>query len=104
MTNERYEIALKRRAAGKTFREIGAELNVSVERARQMVLKAERLRSRLPEWDDGLDPTIANILFAEGFTSKAGVIDGLKSGAIKAGAFPNFGPMRLSLLRQWLDR
>lgn len=43
---ERYKIAEHLRSQGQTFREIGSVLNVSVERARQMVLSARELRDR----------------------------------------------------------
>jgi hypothetical protein len=39
-TRERLDRVLALRNAGKTFREIGAEFGVTVERARQMVLQA----------------------------------------------------------------
>lgn len=49
---ERYEIAEQLRNQGKTFRQIGCALNVSVERARQLVLSARKLRDREVKYKD----------------------------------------------------
>ncbi len=46
--SKRHEIAERLRNEGKTFRQIGIELNVSLERARQLVLDARKLREH--EW------------------------------------------------------
>jgi hypothetical protein len=58
-TRERLDRALALRNAGKTFREIGAEFGVTVERARQMVLQAGLRRGN---WAYNLTARARNVL------------------------------------------
>ena len=58
-TRERLDRALALRNAGKTFREIGAEFGVTVERARQMVLQARLWRGN---WAYNLTARARNVL------------------------------------------
>jgi hypothetical protein len=55
------EQALAMRQTGLTFRQIGEELGVGVERARQLVQKAERL-ARQPSWHNALPARVQNFL------------------------------------------
>lgn len=83
--NERYKQAIKLRDAGKTFKEIGNEFNISDGRASQIYYKAKRLEktNKLPnQWTYGLKTKLANTLIASGFQSKKDVIKGLQNGNI----------------------
>ena len=46
LARQRYMDALRWREAGLTYKEIGKKFGVSIERARQMVAKADRLKMR----------------------------------------------------------
>ncbi|VAX06625.1 hypothetical protein MNBD_ALPHA03-1881 [hydrothermal vent metagenome] len=83
--NERYQKSVELRDAGKTFKEIGVELNVSSGRAAQIYNKAMRLKrteKSPPEWTHGLQTKVASSLLMSGYTSKEEVIEGLESGDI----------------------
>jgi len=62
------ERALALRQAGETYASIGRVLGVSLERAHQIVRKAERL-ARNPHWYDGLPVRAQYFLYARGLTS-----------------------------------
>jgi hypothetical protein len=62
------EQALALRQAGWTYAAIGEQLGLSLERARQIVRKAEWLTSS-PRWFDGLPVRAQHTLYARGLTS-----------------------------------
>jgi hypothetical protein len=57
--------ALALRQTGKTYADIGAALGLSLERARQITLKAERLAND-PRWHDSLPARAVNLLHIRG--------------------------------------
>ena len=83
--NDKQISALKMRASGSTFKEIGDFLGVSKSRASQIYYKAaryERQGKKHNEWTYGLSQKVANALISAGFSSKEEVIEGLRSDEI----------------------
>lgn len=115
---ERYEIAEQLRNQGKTYRQIGNALNVSLERARQMVLCAKKMREREDKYSDipwfSLSTRTRNRILCDLF-------DGENAGT--GGEFPsprqiraliesrpinkllsNFGKISFQELQAWLEK
>jgi hypothetical protein len=98
------ERALALRQAGETYASIGRVLGVSLERARQIARKAERL-ANAPRWYDGLPQRAINLL------KRCRLDDLPEIEAARAVArlsrrellsFPNFGRVALAALCAWL--
>jgi len=98
--------ALALRQAGATYAAIGAQLGVSIERARQIVRKVERLSSN-PHWSDSLPARVRNFLIV---SDLAGLPE---KEAAQACAHltlrdllgsPNFGRVALDALVTWLGK
>jgi hypothetical protein len=62
------ERAFALRQAGKTYAAIARDIGLSLERTRQLVLKAERLILR-PRWYDRLPARVQNVLHNAGLTA-----------------------------------
>lgn len=111
----RHEIAERLRKEGKTFRQIGTALNVSLERARQLVLCAKRMREH-----EGLHKEIPwfrlstrtrnrimyelsfhGYLACDEFPSPKLVRELINNKTIHKN-LPNFGKLSLQELEQWL--
>lgn len=116
--DNRYEIAERLRNEGKTFRQIGIALNVSLERARQLVLGARRLREH--EWKYKSTPW-----FSLSTRTRNRILCELSNGdhSVRCGEFPspqevrelvdngtihkhlsNFGKVSFRELEAWLRR
>jgi Sigma-70, region 4 len=98
--------ALALRQSGATYADIGAALGLSLERARQIVRKAERLANN-PRWFDPLP------MRAQTFLHNAGLTALPETGAAVAVAQltrrellakPNFGRVACDALVAWLAR
>jgi len=88
-TSGRHKKALKMRMDGKTYKEIGIALSVSVCRAREIVKKEERRITKPRDWTTGLSTRTINALKNSGITSEDEAIKFLLSGnALEA---QNFG-------------
>lgn len=113
----RCKIAEQLRNEGKTFRQIGAELNVSLERARQLVLSARMQkesackRNSIP-WFSLSTRTRNRIMFelsrdghltCDEFPSPQLVRELVNNGTIHRN-LPSFGRLSLQELEQWLRR
>lgn len=108
--NDKQISALKMRAAGSTFKEIGDFLGVSKSRASQIYYKAARYEcqgKKHNEWTDGLSLKVANALISAGFSSKEEVVEGLQSGKIGVnpmtgnGYVPGVGHHGISEILLW---
>jgi hypothetical protein len=98
--------ALALRQDGKSYACIGRALDLSLERARQVVLKAERL-ALAPRWYDPLPMRAQNFLHNAGLTAlpeiKAAVAVA-KFTRRELLATPNFGRMACDAVVAWLGK
>jgi hypothetical protein len=107
--DDRGPFMLARRDKGATYREIGAEFGVSMERARQLVLRAQHKRDR-PHWRNQLTTRAVNALCnAIGMrlldlpeAEAAAVVARLDQRELLA--TPNLGKTSLHELDVWLAR
>jgi hypothetical protein len=102
----RRERALALRDAGFTFASIGQALGVSLERARRITRKAERL-SRNPHWTDVLPARAQSFLHIRGLsalpeTEAAAEVAQLTRRELLA--TPNFGKGAAAAIAAWLAR
>src|SRR5262249_4717322 len=98
------DLALALRQGGKTFAIIGQELGLSLERARQIVKKAERL-ANAPRWYDNLPSRAIGILYARGLLDCPEHEAALALAQVSTRELmqtPNFGQVSLNALRAWL--
>lgn len=117
--DNRHEIAERLRNEGKTFRQIGIELNVSLERARQLVLGARRLREHEGQCREipwlSLSTRTRNrimyyVLSSSGHPAGPGefptpqLIRGLVNDGTIHRLLPNFGKISFQELEDWLRR
>jgi hypothetical protein len=100
---ERRARALALRQSGLTLRAVGRALDVSVEQARQMVLRA----NRLPHWRDALSARAINMLRQRELAD----LDELEAaraiaelGRREVLATPNFGKGAIADVDAWLER
>jgi len=98
------ERAFALRQAGATYAGIGHELGISLERARQIVRKAERLilHSR---WYDRLPQRAVGLLYARGLLERPEFEAAHALAQLSARELmrtPNFGRTSLAALRAWL--
>ena len=96
--------ALAMRQAGATYAAIGAKLGVCLERARLIVLKAERLTEH-PRWSDALPTRATTFLHLRGLSElpeveAAVAVAKLTRKEIKAE--PNIGKGALAAIEAWL--
>jgi hypothetical protein len=105
--HERLGRALALRNAGKTFREIGAEFGVTVERARQMVLQAGLRRGN---WAYNLTARARNVLgnYLDVDVTKMDELEAAKAVAATLSPrdllrLPNVGSKTLEEISAWLD-
>jgi hypothetical protein len=92
------------RQAGATYAGIGHELGISLERARQIVRKAERLILH-PRWYDRLPQRAVGLLYARGLLDRPEHEAALALAQISARELlqtPNFGRTSLAALCAWL--
>src|SRR5580704_2595129 len=98
--------ALAMRQAGATYAAIGAELGVCVERARGIVLKAERLTEHR-RWFDALPTRATTFLRNHGFSELAEIEAALAVAKFSRRELmdqPNLGRGALEALTAWLER
>lgn len=115
---ERYQIAERLRNEGKTFRQIGTALNVSLERARQMVLSAKRQRELEAKYKDipwfSLSTRTRNRIMSElfhgghvvscnDFPSPQRVRALIDNGTLNK-QLSNFGKISFRELQEWLKK
>jgi hypothetical protein len=98
------ERALALREAGFTFARIGQALGVSLERARRITRKAERL-ARNPHWTDVLPARAQNFLHLRGLA----VLPEIEAARAVARLshrelIPNFGRGAFAAIVAWLER
>jgi hypothetical protein len=101
---ERRSRALSLRRGGATYAAIGAALSVSLERARRIVLQAERLADH-PHWTDGVARRAINFLRHQGLSTlpeieAAQAVAKLSRSELMS--FPNFGRSAYEALLGWL--
>lgn len=117
-TDKRCEMAERLRNEGLTFRQIGIALNVSLERARQLVLGARRLREQerkcksIP-WFSLSTRTRNRIMYELSCGAHSGRLDGFPSpqqvrelvdSGIIPRQLPNFGKHSFKEIEEWLSR
>jgi hypothetical protein len=105
-SSERRAQALALRRRGKTFAAIGRELGVCPARARQIIVKAERLAVH-PHWADALPARSRLFLINAGFARLPELEAGQAIARLsrrEALAFPNFGIGALTALIAWLEK
>jgi hypothetical protein len=98
--------ALALRQSGLTFAAIGGALGVSVERARQIVLRAERLANH-PHWSDKLPVRAANFLRWQGLAELPEIEAAqavAKLSRLELLIHPNFGRGACDALQAWARR
>lgn len=102
---ERYRQALNLRQGKKTFKEIGDAIGVSSSRAREIVLKAQRLVDIEPVSPlslDALSTRTANALRAENLDDREKVLAWITAEKPTPKKIPNIGGMSINEIRQWL--
>jgi hypothetical protein len=97
-------VALALRKGGATYVEIGVELGVCLERARRIVVNAERLTEQ-PRWFDALPTRAATFLRLRGLSELPEVEAALAVAKLTRNgieAEPNFGRGALGAIEAWL--
>jgi predicted transcriptional regulator len=97
-------VALALRKGGATYVEIGVELGVCLERARRIVVNAERLTEQ-PRWFDALPTRAATFLRLRGLSELPEVEAALAVAKLTRREIktePNFGRGALAALEAWL--
>ncbi len=102
MNKQRYDLAARLRAEKKTFRQIGEALGVGPQRAREMVMKAERMKNAGAHWTDGLSTRTGFALRRAGFESREALESTIAAKGLKVGDFVEIGPKAIAEIRQWL--
>jgi hypothetical protein len=98
--------ALALRQTGKTYADIGAALGLSLERARQITLKAERLAND-PRWHDSLPARAVNLLHIRGLDALPEIEAAVAIARISRRellATSNFGRVACDAVVAWLAR
>lgn len=98
---ERQLRALEMRSSGKKLREIGAELNITTSRARQLIARAELLQ-RQSQWADGLPSRYVAALLARGINDRARLESAVADGSLAR--MPGIGPKCFETITAWLNR
>lgn len=98
---ERQLRALEMRSSGKKLREIGAELNITTSRARQLIARAELLQ-RQSQWADGLPSRYVAALLARGINDRASLESAVADGSLAR--MPGIGPKCFETITAWLNR
>lgn len=110
--NARSKQAFEMRREGKTYKEIAIEVGrtddprmpISIERARQLVLRHERCLKHLAAPSEmgiyaGLSSRARNILKAERISSKEEALNAIESGSLAS--FPNCGAKTMNQIKEW---
>jgi hypothetical protein len=98
------ERAFALRQAGATYTAIARDLGLSLERARQLVFRAERLVLR-PRWYDHLPQRAVGLLYGRGLLDRPEIEAAHAVAQLSARELmrtPNFGQASLNALRVWL--
>lgn len=95
--DEKRELVYKLRNEGKTYRQIGKIIGVSVERVRQI-----HLINNLLKWHDGLPTRTANCLLNAGINSFDDLISAYKSDLISTKKIKNYGTKSHRELIKWM--
>jgi Sigma-70, region 4 len=98
--------ALALRQCGATYAEIGAALGLSLERARQIIRKAERL-ANAPRWFDPLPMRAQTFLHNAGLAELPEIEAALAVARLTRRellATPNFGRVACDAVATWLAR
>lgn len=102
MNKERYRLAAKLRAEGKTFRQIGAALGVGPSRASEMVNKYAGMKRAGAHWTDGLSTRGSNLLRKFGFDSREALEAHISSNGLRVGAVDGLGRVSIAEIKQWI--
>lgn len=102
MNEQRHEQAAALRKEKKTFREIGVALGVAPHRAREIVLKAERMARQEPCWTVGLSSRTGYALRRAGFESREQLQAAAIKGKLVVGAYYEIGKIAIAEVMVWL--
>src|SRR5262249_4811300 len=104
------EAVIAKRQAGRRIKDIAAEVGISGERVRRILIEADR-RARHPRWTDKLPSVRLRNAIATVFASDRDLSDLVEANVAKSAArlgperwmeLPNFGARSLAQLRSWL--
>jgi hypothetical protein len=98
---ERQLRALEMRSSGKKLREIGAELDITASRARQLIARAEMLQ-RQSQWAEGLPSRYVAALLARGICTRSSLEAAVADGSLAR--MPGIGPKCFETITAWLNR
>jgi hypothetical protein len=93
--------ALEMRVSGKKLREIGAELDITTSRARQLIARAQMIQ-RQSEWAEGLPSRYVAALLARGINSRSMLEAAMADGSL--GNLPGIGKKCFATIAAWLNR
>jgi hypothetical protein len=98
---ERQLRALEMRANGKKLKDIGAELDITPSRARQLISRAVLLQ-RHAEWAEGLPSRYVTALVARGISTRSSLETAVADGSLAR--MPGIGPKCFDTITAWLKR
>jgi endonuclease III len=93
--------ALEMRVSGKKLREIGAELDITTSRARQLIARAQMIQ-RQSDWAEGLPSRYVAALLARGINSRSMLEAAMADGSL--GNLPGIGKKCFATITVWLSR
>lgn len=93
--------ALEMRISGKKLREIGAELDITTSRARQLIARAQMLQLQ-SEWADGLPSRYVTALLACGINNRPCIEAAVADGSLER--MPGIGKKCFAVITAWLIR
>ncbi len=105
--NDRYLTAFDMKNEGKNLREIGDALGVSKERARQMILRGERITANIAKGVvcekifDGMNLQTKHYLSKNDIKSYAALKEALDNGVLEK--IEGIGEQRIEQIRKWLN-
>jgi endonuclease III len=93
--------ALQMRVEGKKLREIGAELDITTSRARQLIARAQMIQ-RQSEWAEGLPSRYVAALLARGINNRGSLQAAVEDGSLAK--MPGIGKKCFATITAWLNK
>lgn len=104
-TDDRKAAVVNLRSKGKTYREIGAELDISIERARQILLGGGPGAVSLAQipWAASVSPNTRRLLVRLGYLTASSVVEAVRSGKLHCGCAYGMGAVRFAEIQRLVE-